>query len=96
MNKVQLKSVMASSAVIQKVPAEVRSLAAFLMATLQIRPGIELVHLIGRGDEYSNQRAIESWLMGFGMQLQDMSPDQATKKLYRRLHDQLTDQEVFQ
>ena len=48
---------------IQKVPAGVRSLAAGLMAVMQIREGHELVHLIGNGNEYSNQRAIETWLM---------------------------------
>jgi hypothetical protein len=33
------------------------------MWTLQIKEGVELVYIIGDGDEYSNQRAIESWLM---------------------------------
>jgi hypothetical protein len=46
-----------------KVPAYVRSLAAGLMCAMQIEEGVELVRLIGNGDEYSNQRAVETWLM---------------------------------
>ena len=48
---------------VQKVPPYVRSLAAGLMGVMQIREGHELVHLIGNGDEYSNHRAVETWLM---------------------------------
>lgn len=48
---------------ITKVPSHVRKLAASLMWTLQIPEGVALVQTIGHGDEYSNQRAIESWLM---------------------------------
>ncbi len=48
---------------IAKVPSTVRKLASSLMWTLQIPEGLALIHVIGHGDEYSNQRAIESWLM---------------------------------
>lgn len=45
-----------------KVPAYCRKLAASLVQTLNICSGNELIRLIGDGDEYSNCRAIESWI----------------------------------
>jgi len=48
---------------VTKVPAYVRKLSSSLMWTLQIKEGVDLVYIVGDGDEYSNQRAIESWLM---------------------------------
>lgn len=48
---------------VTKVPSYVRKLAASLMWTLQIQEDFALVCIIGHGDEYSNQRAIETWLM---------------------------------
>lgn len=48
---------------ITKVPSYARKLAASLMWTLEIQEGLALVYIIGHGDEYSNQRAIESWLV---------------------------------
>ena len=46
-----------------KVPGYARKLAASLMWTLQIQPGLALVYILGHGDEYSNQRAVETWIM---------------------------------
>ncbi|MEN8170586.1 MAG: hypothetical protein ABFS08_10225 [Pseudomonadota bacterium] len=48
---------------VSKVPSYVRKLAASLMWTMQIHEGLALVFIIGEGDEYSNKRAIETWLM---------------------------------
>ena len=48
---------------VTKVPVYARKLASSLMLTVQIQEGHELVNIIGRGNEVSNQRAIESWLM---------------------------------
>ncbi|MCW8827602.1 MAG: hypothetical protein OQK94_00950 [Gammaproteobacteria bacterium] len=48
---------------VSKVPTYIRSLAAGLMWSLQVREGLGLVPLLGHGDEQSNQRAIETWLM---------------------------------
>lgn len=84
---------------VQKVPACVRSLAAGLMGVLQIREGHELVHLIGSGDEYSNQRAIETWLMTHYPyeQLQALVEPLETlsKALKRHIEDHYTNLEVY-
>lgn len=84
---------------IQKVPACVRSLAAGLMAVLQIKEGYELVHLIGNGDEYSNQRAIESWLMTYypDEQLQALVKPLETlsRALKRHIEDHYSTLEVY-
>ena len=47
----------------QKVPEDIRRTASSLMFMLNIPNGNALVKLIGKGREYSNQRAIETWLM---------------------------------
>ena len=48
---------------IAKVPSTYRNLAAALMVTISIPEGNALIAVLGTGNEYSNQRAIESWLM---------------------------------
>lgn len=42
---------------------DVRKFAASLMFKMHISEGIALVHYLGHGDESSNQRAIETWLL---------------------------------
>jgi len=54
---------MEPEASVAKVPSYVRKLAASLMWSLQIQEDHALVYIIGHGYEYSNQRAIETWLM---------------------------------
>lgn len=54
---------LASGVGVEKVPPLVRKLASSLIRTMQIQDGVGLVYVIGKGDEYSNQRAIETWLM---------------------------------
>jgi hypothetical protein len=48
---------------IPKVPCAYRNLAAALMARNFIPEGKALIAFLGSGNEYSNQRAIETWLM---------------------------------
>ena len=48
---------------IAKVPCTYRNLAAALMAMSFIPEGNALIAVLGSGNEYSNQRAIETWLM---------------------------------
>lgn len=48
---------------IAKVPCTYRNLAAALMVMSFIPEGNALIAVLGRGNEYSNQRAIETWLM---------------------------------
>ena len=48
---------------IAKVPCTYRNLAAALMARNFIPEGKALIAVLGSGNEYSNQRAVESWLM---------------------------------
>ncbi|MEW8508844.1 MAG: hypothetical protein AB2598_19315 [Candidatus Thiodiazotropha sp.] len=48
---------------VAKVPRTYRNLAAALMVTKRIPEGNTLITVLGVGNEYSNQRAIESWLM---------------------------------
>lgn len=48
---------------IAKVPCTYRNLAAALMVMNFIPEGNALIAVLGRGNEYSNQRAIETWLM---------------------------------
>ncbi|MEW8463039.1 MAG: hypothetical protein G8D90_14335 [gamma proteobacterium symbiont of Clathrolucina costata] len=48
---------------IAKVPCTYRNLAAALMAKKFIPEGNALIAVLGSGNEYSNQRAIETWLM---------------------------------
>ncbi|MEW8028537.1 MAG: hypothetical protein AB2806_12440 [Candidatus Thiodiazotropha sp.] len=45
---------------VRKVSALYRNLAAALMMMQSIQQGNTLINVLGRGDEYSNQRAIES------------------------------------
>ena len=45
------------------IPSFVKKLASSLMICLEIKEGVELVNIIGNGDEHSNQKAIETWLM---------------------------------
>ena len=48
---------------VTKVPSDVRRLASTLMLTVHIPQGTSLVHVLGKGDECTNQQAIETWLM---------------------------------
>ena len=48
---------------VAKVPSDIRRLASTLMLTVHISLGTSLVHVLGKGDERSNQQAIETWLM---------------------------------
>lgn len=48
---------------IAKVPCTYRNLAAALMVTRRIPEGNVLIAVLGSGNDYSNQRAIETWLM---------------------------------
>jgi hypothetical protein len=48
---------------IPKVPCAYRNLAAALMARNFIPEGKALIAFLGSGNENSNQRAIETWLM---------------------------------
>lgn len=47
---------------VNKVPATVRALALALRVKLNITPDSSLVYILGNGDAYSNQNAIEIWL----------------------------------
>ena len=82
-----------------KVPTHVRSLAAGLMWTMQIKGGLELVHLIGNGDEYSNQRSVETWLMTHYLdeQLQSIREPLKTlsKALKRHIENHYNNLEVY-
>ena len=48
---------------VAKVPSDIRRLASTLMLTVHIQQGTSLVHVLGNGDERTNQQAIETWLM---------------------------------
>jgi len=48
---------------LRKVPTQVRHLACVLIGKLQINTDTSLVACLGRGDELSNQSAIETWLL---------------------------------
>lgn len=48
-----------------KVPSDIRRLASTLMLTAHISQGTSLVHVLGKGDERTNQQAIEAWLMKY-------------------------------
>ena len=46
-----------------RVPSLIRNLANVLMIKLHITPGMSLVYILGKGNEHSNQEALETWLM---------------------------------
>lgn len=79
--------------VVPKVHPLIRSIACGLMFNLRINPSASLVHLIGNGNEQSNQGAIESWLtteFGLDKIVSMRSPlNQLTKALLTHLNNQL-------
>lgn len=90
---------LASGVGVEKVPRLVRKLASSLMRTMQIQDGVGVVYVIGKGDEYSNQRAVETWLMTHyrDEQLQSISEPLKTlsKALKRHINNHYNNLEVY-
>jgi len=87
------KTKMKSSEIIKRVPNHVRKQAAALMVVMQIPDGFSLVHLIGHGDECSNQRAIETWLMNNFTEQSLLSHEQTLVTLQNALTQHLNNQQ---
>lgn len=74
---------------VDKVPSYCRKLAASLTSVLNIQNGNELVRLIGNGDEYSNQRAIESWIQNNYSEVDVGTMESPLKELGKALNDEI-------